>query len=125
MVYYTLAIETLGLIVSILGYLHERSKREKIELAYTEVNTKLRITQENTQQVNTNLQHAITIVNEINIPQEDKRHLAQELTSATSTTANSLALGLAKPLNELREAFLKVKLPGLRMVVEEKEKNKE
>ena len=95
MVYYTLVIETLGLIVSIFGYLHERNKREKIELAYTEINTKLKITQQNTQQVNTNLQNVNTIVNKASLSQEDIKNLAKEIAFATSTTKNTtIALDL-------------------------------
>jgi len=95
---YSEILSTISTVMAVLGYLYERNKREKIQMAFTEVNTKLQVAQQNTQQVNASLQQATTIVNKVSLSSEQMEELKQRLTYAQSTTASTLSIGLVDPL---------------------------
>lgn len=119
---YAEILTTVSTIVAVLGYLHERNKREKVELRYTEVNTKLQIAQQSNQSVNATMQQSTIVVNKTVFSDEDIKQLRQAITFATATTASSLALGLADSPNESKIKALEDKFPTLDKTIKEQEK---
>lgn len=108
MEYYLAALQTLGLIVAILAYLHERNKREKSD-------STLKATQQNTQQVSNNLQQVTNIItNKTSLTQEDIKNIAKEISLATTTTGSTLTLAahpiaFASSINKVSANILRAK----------------
>ncbi len=110
---YAEILTTISTVVAVLGYFHERKKREELQIVCTELKTTLQLKQESSQKVIVNLHQAessaekIAQAKEMNAVQEELKNLRQEITYATSTTASTIAIS-APPIasaNALTQAF--------------------